>query len=487
MRKIYIDGSWIESTDAQALPVLDPSTGKGIDEVPLCSDGNVDAAVRAAGTALKSWSITPVVERCALVERAADLLVEAYGEEGEPTELKELIQREVGKRLPEADIEVIESSDMLRHFANRTPELLQEQDVAVDAELWPTKEVAISRGPVGVVAAIKAWNYPLEIPLWTIGAALSTGNTVVFKPSEHSSLIGLYIADLFERAGLPPGVLNVITGDGSTGSLLVAHPGVDFVSFTGSVRTGTDIAVSASGRLAHADLELGGNDAALVLADADLDLAANGLLWGAVCNSGQVCVGVKRAYVEEAVADDLIAAVSEKMATLRPEVDFGPLISSQQRDAFNSFIEDAVSKGAKVAAQAPLAESGFYVQPCVLVDVPDDARVLTEECFGPALPIIRVPSVEEAISSANATKYGLGASVWSSDRARARQVAARLKCGMAWINDVNVAFAQVPWASTRGSGGGVELGDAGILAYTQIRSICDEAGSEKTRAWWYPY
>lgn len=489
MRKgqMYVNGKWVEGKES--FKTFNPSTGEVFGSVYAGSIEDVDVAVAAARRAFPSWRALGSNQRAEIVGKVVDLLVERYGKQGEPTELKTLIMTEMGKRLPEADIEVIETSDMLAFFVKRGPELLEPRPLELNQELWPTKKSFVLFEPIGVVGVIKPWNYPLELPIWAIGPALVAGNTVVFKPSEHASFVGLEIARLFAEASLPAGVLNVITGEGETGKLLVQHDGVDMIAFTGSIPVGREIAIECAKRLRKYTLELGGNDAAVVEPDVDLELAANGLVWGAFCNSGQVCVRTKRAFVHMRVADHLTKLIVEKTRALRPGIDFGPIVSREQLEKVERQVKDAVRKGAKVLVGGRRAEvkNGFYFEPTVLSEVNTSMDLMKEECFGPVLPIVSVSDTEEAVRLANDTPYGLGGSVWTSDLKHGEELAQSLQAGMVWVNDVNVAFPEAPWGGIKQSGPGMELSEWGLYEYVHKKHVSVETSNETRRAWWYPY
>jgi acyl-CoA reductase-like NAD-dependent aldehyde dehydrogenase len=263
--------------------------------------------------------------------------------------------------------------------------------------------------PIGVVGVIKPWNYPLEMPVWAIIPALLAGNTVVLKPSEKTPTIGLLFGDIAIAAGLPPGVLNIVAGDQATGQRLVEHRDVAMIAFTGSVAAGRWIAESCARQLKKVTLELGGNDAAIVLDDVDIELAANGLTWGAFCNTGQVCVGIKHALIVHNVAERLVPIIVEKAKALRLGVDVGPVIDEKQLRAVESFVEDAVNKGAKVLTGGKRADikSGLYFEPTVLINLNQEMRLMNEECFGPILPIRLVNDEHEAVTIANDSESAL--------------------------------------------------------------------------------
>lgn len=486
--KMFMGGQWV--VGKQMTDSINPATEEPIGKVCDACGDEVEEAVQAARQAFRFWRKIPVEQRCEYIRKASDILASKYGKQGEMTHLKRLVMDEVGKRFPEADVEVIESSDMLRYFADVAPSLLNEENVELDKNLWPTKKSLIVYEPIGVVGVIKPWNYPLELPLWSIGAALAAGNTIVFKPSEHSPFVGLEIAKILEEAQIPKGVVNVVTGGPGTGRALVANDGIDMVAFTGSVKTGREIAVECARRLHRVSLELGGKDAAIVVEDADIELTANGLVWGAFCNSGQVCVSVEKAFIPRRIGDRLIDEIVKRTEVLRIDVDIGPLISKDQLSRVEEDVADALRKGAKVLTGGKRPDSkqkGFYYLPTVLTNVDNSMEILSQETFGPVLPIVLVDDIDQAIKLAHDNRYGLGASVWTSDPSHGEKIARLLDVGMVWINDVNVAFPQCPWGGKKDSGLGIELSKWGIYEYTDKKHINVELGQKKRRDWWYPY
>jgi succinate-semialdehyde dehydrogenase/glutarate-semialdehyde dehydrogenase len=484
---LYINGQWVEGTNS--FTAINPSTGEPLGAVYQASEIEVNAAVAAAQNALPVWSKFDATARAEVLGKVVDLIIARYGEQGKLTGLKDLIMTEMGKRLPEADIEVIETSDMIAFFVKEAPRLLAPTTPELNQDLWSTKKSKIIYDPVGVIGVIKPWNYPLELPIWAIAPALVAGNTVVFKPSEYSSFVGLEIGRLFEEAGLPPGVLNIITGDGEVGKMLVRHEGIDMISFTGGVSTGREIATECGKQLKKCSLELGGNDPAIVEPDVDLELAANGLVWGAFCNSGQVCVSANRVFVHQQIADELIKRIIDKTKALRIMIDFGPIISAEQLAIVEEQVNDAVSKGATVLVGGKRVEhsNGYYYSPTVITNVSSSMRLMTEECFGPVLPIVTVADTEEGVELANRSEYGLGASVWTSDLEKGQEIAKTIQSGMVWINDVNVAFPETPWGGVKCSGIGTELSEWGLYEYVQRKHINVETSTNNRRDWWYPY
>lgn len=485
--KNYIGGSWIEGDEY--IKTIDPNTGKPLGKIIKSDQNMINLAIKSARESLHEWKTFTVEARSKILRNAVDILISEYGEEGKPTPLKELISMEVGKRLPEADIEVIESSDMVSYYSDSATNFLSPRQLELDKELWPTKSSKVLFEPKGVVAIIKAWNYPLEVPIWSIAPALAAGNTIVFKPSEHSSFVGLELARIFDKAGIPKGVFNVITGDGRTGELLVNSRGIDMVSFTGSIKTGKEIERVCQSNGIKSILELSGNDAAIVLKDADSELTSNGLVWGAFCNSGQVCVGVKRAFVHESVFESVLEKTILKTKDLKPKVEYGPIISLKQLESIKLFVNDAKTKGGKILTGGNEIESidGYYFEPTIIVDVTDDMLLMQEECFGPLLPLIKFSSLEKAIHSANNTKYGLGASIWTENTEKAEEIASQLEVGMVWVNDVNVAYPQAPWGGIKSSGSGIDLSEFSLYEYTNIKHLNFDNSKDQRRAWWYPY
>lgn len=489
MRKgqLYINGTWIDGKET--FTSINPNTNELFGFVANANAEEVNNAVLSAKNALPSWQALTVSERSKILQKVVDFLVEEYGEAGNTTPLKQLISDEMGKRMPEADIEVIESSDMLNYFVLNAEKYLIPNEPTLNQDLWATKKSQIHFEPKGVVAIIKAWNYPLEIPIWAIAPALITGNTVVFKPSQHSSFVAIELVKLFEKAGLPNGVLNLITGDNVTGDNLVNNENIDMVSFTGSAKVGTEINVKCAKRHIKCSLELSGNDGALVEQDADLELTSNGLVWGAFCNSGQVCVGVKRAFINATIYDDLTKLIVNKTTSLRPEIDYGPIVSESQLKMIEDFVADAVSKGAKIltGGQRLTINKGNYYLPTVLTNISNDMQLMNEECFGLLLPLIKVESTDLAIQQINNSHYGLGASIWTDNIDKGKEIAQKIKTGMIWINDVNVAFPEAPWSGIKCSGNGIDLSQFSLFEYVNIKHINTELSKDQRRIWWYPY
>lgn len=485
--QLYINGIWIDGKET--FTSVNPNTNEIFGIVANANADEVNKAVLSAKYALPSWSALNINDRSLILKKVVDFLVEEYDEAGKATALKQLISDEMGKRMPEADIEVIESSDMMNYFVLNAEKYLMKNEPTLNQDLWATKKSEIHFEPKGVVAIIKAWNYPLEIPIWAIAPALITGNTVVFKPSQHSSFVAIELVKLFEKAGLPKGVLNLITGDNNTGENLVNNENIDMVSFTGSAKIGTEINIKCAKRHIKCSLELSGNDGALVEDDADLELTSNGLVWGAFCNSGQVCVGIKRAFINSTIFNDLSSLIVNKTKSLRPEIDYGPIISESQLLMIESFVDDAISKGAIILTGGERIKNnkGNYYLPTVLSNITNDMRLMNEECFGLLLPLIKVDSTELAIQQINNSQYGLGASIWTDNIVKGQEIAKKIQTGMVWINDVNVAFPEAPWGGIKISGNGIDLSQFSLFEYVNIKHINTELSKDQRRIWWYPY
>lgn len=455
----------------------------------LAGESEVIEAVDAARAAQPGWAGLDLWERARILQKVSDLV------RSRAQPLKELITREMGRPLFESDIEVNETADMLKYFANEGKTALDGESPVLDSTLFPHKLSMNRYEPLGVIGVIKPWNYPFELPFWSIGAALLSGNTVVFKPSELTPQVGMEIGRVCQDAGIPAGVVNVVTGDDSTGRLLVKSD-VDAISFTGSTKAGQSIFTESGDRLHKLSLELGGSDPFIVFADANLPQAIAGAVWGRYANCGQVCTAAKRFIVHASVYDSFLDGLVGAVQKLRigdgldPSTDLGPLVSKAQRDNIENIVTDAVKKGAVVKCGGrvpPSHHKGFFYEPSILTNVTATMRALSEEVFGPVATVQSFGTEDEAVRLANDTVYGLGASVWSSTLHTAVRVANSLRCGMVWVNDINVAYPNCPWGGTKYSGIGRELSRHGIREFANIKHINIDYGGEPSRPWWYPY
>lgn len=485
--KMLINGKWIEG--ANKFVSINPATEEPIGSVTLSTSKNIKEAVKAARNAFEKWSNTSLWERGNFLKKVADEI------EKRADTLKELITKEMGRPLPESEIEVYETADMINFFAEEGKAYLEGESLPINNAVFPNKFSFTTRESIGVVAVIKPWNYPLELPMWAIAPALLTGNTVVFKPSELTPFVGIEMGKIAQEAELPPGVLNVITGDGAVGELLVQSD-VDMVSFTGRVETGKKVMRSSSEKLHKISLELGGSDPFIVLQSADIEEAVNAAVWGRFTNCGQVCVSAKRIILVEKIADIFVDKFVKKVSQLKigngldPATDIGPVVSNSQREKLTHQVIDAVEKGAtlKLGGQVPQDfKKGFFYEPTVLTEVTKEMKVLTEEVFGPVASIIVVKDVDEAVKIANDSTFGLGASVWTTDLDAAFSITKKVKSGMIWVNEINVAYPNCPWGGVKNSGLGKDLGKEGVLEYTTTKHINIDYGGDKKRDWWFPY
>lgn len=457
-RETSYDAILTSVTDPAGRPVLDPATGELVGKAPVRSTEDLDAAVRRARTAQAGWAARTDQERVSLLLRAADA-VEASAEA-----LAELLSREQGKPLngPNARFEVGACAAWLRATAvTELPDGTVFHDDQTHAEIYYR--------PVGVVGAIGPWNWPMMITTWQVAPSLRMGNAVVVKPSENTPLSVLALCGVLNTV-LPDDVLGVVPGSGDLGAHLTKHPGVDKVMFTGSTRTGKAIARESAATLKRLTLELGGNDAGIVLPDVDPKAIAEKLFWGAFINTGQTCAALKRLYVHDDVYDDVCAALVE-IAQAMPmgrgldeKNVLGPLQNQEQYEVVAGLVEAAVQAGAKVLLGGdPQPDAAGYFYPATIVaEVNNDNPLVTQEQFGPALPIIRFHDVDDAVAMANGVDAGLGASVWSADPAAARSVAVRLEAGTVWINSHGEVHPMIPFGGIKGSGYGLEFGAEGL-------------------------
>ncbi|MFD8619265.1 aldehyde dehydrogenase family protein [Streptomyces sp. NPDC059513] len=434
--------------------VLDPATGQAFDEAPGLRPGELDGVVGRAHGAWPSWRSDPAA-------RARALLASADAVEEAGADLAPLLTREQGKPLAESYAEVARTAARLRHFAQMAPEVRTIEDGRpVRSEIrWRS---------LGPVAAIVPWNFPLQLASAKFAPALAAGNTVVLKPSPFTPLATRLLGSVLSAA-LPEGVLTIVTGREPLGARLASHPGIRHVTFTGSVPTGRAVARAAAPGLARVTLELGGNDAAVLLDDVDVGRIAERLFWAAFRNCGQVCVAVKRVYAPARLHSQVVEALAERARTvvvgagLDPGTELGPLNNAAQLEQVERRTARALADGARaVAGGHRLDRPGYFYAPTVLADVPPGSEVVTEEQFGPVLPVLSYGSLDEAVAAANSTRFGLGGSVWGTDLDRAGAVAERLECGTAWINHhAELSLAQ-PFAGVKESGVGVAGGPWGL-------------------------
>jgi acyl-CoA reductase-like NAD-dependent aldehyde dehydrogenase len=464
-----------------------PATLEPIGELEAKSAADVRAAVDVARKAQRDWGALAIDERARVLRRAVRVLL------SREAEFVEVIRRETGK--PEAEalaVEVLAACDALTFYARRARRILADRTVPV--HLMKTKKLRISYRPLGVVGIVTPWNFPFMLSLNPTAQALVAGNAVLLKPSEATPHSGQLVEELFRAAGLPDGLLQCLSGDGETGRALV-EAGCDKISFTGSVATGRRVAEACGRQLIPCTLELGGKDPMIVCADADLERAAAGAVYGAFANAGQVCVSTERVYVVDAVADEFVRKVVAKTGELRQgaggEADVGPMILPSQLEVVERHVQDAVARGARVLAGGRRNPSapGLFFEPTVLVDVDHDMAVMREETFGPVLPIMRVRDEEEALHLANDTRYGLNANVWTRDKRRGVELAKQIQAGAAVVNDCMLTYGitESPFGGRKDSGIGQVNGETGLRSYCYAQSITVDRFGGKSELLWFPY
>jgi len=480
----YIRGEWISVQRGREVVVRNPANqdeiiGKGL----LASVGEADAALAAASDALQSWSRMPAPKRGEVIERAGDLL------QAEQDEVARLLTREEGKTVAEAKGEIYRAYNVLNYTAGQSRRM---GGITIPSEL-PKNFAYTIRQPLGIVALITPWNFPVCIPAWKIAPALAAGNTVVFKPSSTTPLTAAKLVDIFERAGLPAGVLNLVVGSSSeVGDVLTGDPRVRGISFTGSSENGTQIYASCAARGVKAQCEMGGKNPVIVLEDADLDLAAEGIVSGAFGSTGQRCTATSRAILHESIADDLLARLVGRISKwkvgdgLDPDVQMGPLVSAQQLKTVEDYIEIGKREGAKLVTGGKRPSGlprGFFVEPTIFDQVKPEHRIAAEEIFGPVLSILRARDYEQALHFANASEYGLTSSIYTNDAGRIFDFCERIETGMVHVNSPTVGGeAQIPFGGMKSSGVGErEQGPTALDFYSDVKVIyIDHTGAART-------
>ena len=448
---------------AGKLDVINPANGEVIGQAPDAGNVELDQAVSAAQCAFPAWRATAYAVRKEKLETFAGIL------EQHADELGRLLTLEQGRPLELAKAEIVGAAFWIRGIGQLQLPLVVEQDT-------PLSRVEVHQEPLGVVCGIVPWNYPVMLAAWKIAHALIPGNTLVLKPSPFTPLTTLRIGEL-TRSVLPPGVLNIISGGDALGPLMTGHCGFAKVSFTGSTATGKRIMASAAQDLKRLTLELGGNDAAIVLADVDVDSVVRTLFDGAFTNSGQICVACKRLYIHDSIYDEVrdklheLAKAARIGDGLKPGIEYGPVQNRPQYLRVLKLRDEARESGLILLEGAAVPESGYFVPFTLVVNPPDNAPVVTEEAFGPILPLLRFQHIDEVVERVNHCDYGLAGAVWSRDIEQAKAIASRLQTGTVWINQNLALHPDVPMAGHKLSGFGAENGVAGLLAFTQSKSI----------------
>ncbi len=484
--KNLIGGKWVEGSSGKTFESRNPATGELLGVLTVSNSSDVNKAVEAAEQAFKHWRLTPAPRRGELLFKAANLLVERK------EHLARLMTQEMGKVLAEARGDVQEAIDMTYYMAGEGRRLFGSM---VPSEL-PNKFAMAVRDPIGVVGAITPWNFPIAIPSWKLMPALIAGNTVVFKPASDTPLLAIELVKVLMEVGLPEGVVNVVLGPGgSVGEAIIQHPGVKLISFTGSTAAGLQVTLSAAPTLKRVSLELGGKNAIIVLDDADLDLAAEGILWSAFGTTGQRCTAASRVIVHKAVLKDLEDRLVGRINKFRlgngldDKTDIGPVVNNSQLKRIDQLVQEGRNEGndmltgGAIAAEGDLARGNFY-KPTLFTNVKSDAMIAQEEIFGPVTALIPVGSLEEAIEVNNNTKYGLSSSIYTHDVNRAFTAMRDLTTGIVYVNAGTIgAEIQLPFGGTRGTGNGHrEAGQAGLDVFTEWKTLYIDYSGKLQRA-----
>ena len=471
--RLLIDGQWVEGS--KKFETINPATGEALTQVAEASASDVDRAVSAARRAFEdrngAWRKMSASERGRLIWRLADLV------EKNLEELAELETLDNGKPIFESRyVDIPMTVDVLRYYAGWTTK--------IHGETVNTFENAFTytmREPVGVVGLIVPWNFPLLLASWKLGPGLACGNTVILKPAEQTPLTTLRFGELAIEAGLPPGVLNIVTGGPETGKALVKHPGIDKIAFTGSTAVGKEIMRGAADTLKRVTLELGGKSPNIVFADSDLDSAVKGAINGIFYGKGECCNAGSRLFVERKVHDEFLEKLVARAKKLQPadpldpKTKLGAIVSQEQMQNVLGYIEAGTKEGAKLVAGGRRAtvdgSKGFFVEPTIFSGVSNEMRIAQEEIFGPVLAALAFDDIDEVVELANRNPYGLAAAVWTRDIGKANIVAKRLRAGLVWINTYGLMDAAVPFGGFKSSGFGRELGMHAIEHYTELKSV----------------
>jgi aldehyde dehydrogenase (NAD+) len=484
--KNFIGGEWVDAGSGETFETTSPATGEVLGVFPRSSAADVDRAVEAARAAYDDWRLTPAPKRGEILFRFGQLLAE------HKDEVAELMAREMGKVIPEAAGDVQEAIDMSFYMGGEGRRLFGQ---TTPSELRDKFNMSV-RQPIGVVGVITPWNFPIAIPSWKIAPALVCGNTVVFKPATDTPLLGERFVELLVESGVPPGVINVVHGGGKeVGDRLVRHPDVPVITLTGSRETGVAVLQAAAENLKHVHLELGGKNAIIVLDDADLDLAVEGIIWSAFGTSGQRCTAASRVIVQQGVYDELqkrLVGAAEKLR-LGPGwedgVDVGPVINQRALDKIHSYTGIGVDEGAKLLTGGEVAAGnglgdGFFYKPTIFGDVDPGMRVAQEEIFGPTTALIPVRDVDEAIRVSNGIEFGLSSSIFTRDVNTAFRAMRDLEAGITYINAGTIgAEVHLPFGGTKGTGNGHrEAGQAALDVFTEWKSIYVDYSGKLQRA-----
>jgi succinate-semialdehyde dehydrogenase/glutarate-semialdehyde dehydrogenase len=475
-----------------ALESFNPATGERIGSVATVSPAQVQSIVADVAEVQPFWAQLPLSDRARYMRRTAQVIIDHLDE------LTSLLTREQGKpRVESYSMELLPTIDALHWIADNGPKILADEKIKYTQPFFLQKRSFFAYEPLGVVGVIAPWNYPWSIPFGEVAVALMAGNGVVLKPASLTPLIGQRIQDVFERAGLPDGIVRAVHGGGAVGNAIVESTAAK-VFFTGSVDVGRRVGVACAERMKGSVLELGGKDAQIVLADANVRNAIGGCLWGGFANAGQTCSGIERVYVMREVADRFVSGVVEGARGLALGdpmewgTEVGPMVSEGQFKIVCDLVDDAVASGATLHCGGPVDPpaglGGHFYAPAVLTGVTPDMRIMREEIFGPVVPIVEVGSEEEAITLANDSDFGLGASVWTLDRAKGERIAHRIKAGTVWINDHMYSHGaiQCSWGGVKQSGLGRSHSKFGFYECVNVKHVAWDP-SRTSDFWWHPY
>jgi phenylacetaldehyde dehydrogenase len=471
-KKLLIDGKWIAASSGKTFDSIDPATGDVLARVAEGDKADIDLAVKAARRAFESgpWAKMSSSQRGRIIWKIGDLLAENV------EEFAELETLDNGKPISVSRVADVPLAADLFHYMAGWATKIEGSTIPIAGPFLAYTR----REPIGVVGQIIPWNFPLLMAAWKLGPALATGCTVVLKPAEQTPLSALRLGELALEAGLPPGVLNIVTGFGETaGAALAAHPDVDKIAFTGSTEVGKLIVHAASGNLKKVTLELGGKSPNIVFDDADLKQATAGAANAIFFNHGQCCCAGSRLYVEDKIFDKVVEGVSESAKKIRvgpgmnPDTNMGPLVSEEQFRRVCGYVEAGLNEGAKaVVGGKKVGNRGYFVEPTVLVNTTPNMKVVQEEIFGPVVTAMPFKSVDEIAAEANNTPYGLAAGIWTKDIAKAHALANKLRAGTVWVNCYNVFDAAMPFGGYKQSGWGREMGKEALELYTETKSVC---------------
>ena len=478
MAKMFIAGESVDSTSGNVTEIFNPATGEVVDTVPTGTREDTQRAIDVAADAFKSWSEVPFSKRGEILYQAAERVRQ------NEKELATLLTKEQGKPLREAFLEIRRFCHTLEHYAG----LAKNVRGGHVPLLGENRYGLIIKRPFGVCGAIVPWNFPVSLMGNKIAPGLLAGNTFVVKPAGTTPLTATRVVQLMFEAGLPAGVLNIVTGPGGTvGQEILEHPKVRKIGFTGATDTGRKVMETAARQIKRVTLELGGSDPMIVCDDADLDRAVSAASVGRFFNCGQACLAIKRLYLFDSIADEFIAKLVEKVQKLRvgngltEGTLIGPMHTAGQRAEVEEQVQDALDKGARILVggkrpEGPEYEKGNYYLPTLLTDVDESSRIVQEEVFGPALPIMRVKDLDEAIDKANDHIYGLGSSVWTRDLARATRAAERIEAGYTWVNSNQIIYDELPFGGFKQSGLGKEHGSEALDYYLETKSVVVAVG-----------